>query len=104
MSDEIWRRDNGDDEFEEPTGEVPAVDDSAALRFGPDDTGPLPHWTEPPTGEMPLFAEPAGASNTGRHPAPAGEDAGEDVDVWESFTTPTPVLARRHRRDRCLLR
>ena len=24
-----------------------------ALRFGPDDTGPLPHWTEPPTGEVP---------------------------------------------------
>jgi phosphatidate cytidylyltransferase len=28
------------------------------LRFGPDDTGPLPHWTEPPTGEVPkIFAE-----------------------------------------------
>jgi phosphatidate cytidylyltransferase len=28
------------------------------LRFGPDDTGPLPHWTAPPTGEVPkVFAD-----------------------------------------------
>lgn len=81
--DDAWRprRTEDDDDFDEPTGEVPAVDDSAALRFGPDDTGPLPHWTEPPTGEMPLFAEPAGTG--------AGDE--DDVDVWESFTTPTPV-------------
>src|SRR5213080_1503181 len=25
--------------------------DEPPLRFNPDDTGPLPHWTEPPTGE-----------------------------------------------------
>jgi len=93
VSDEIWRREHGDDEFE-PTGEVPEVDDSAALRFGPDDTGPLPHWTEPPTGEMPLFAEPAAASGGGGaapRPSGGGDDEDVDVDVWESFTTPTPV-------------
>lgn len=89
MSDDIWRRDPGGDDFDEPTGEVPEVDDSAALRFGPDDTGPLPHWTEPPTGEMPLFAEPSDPS--GAVPRAAHQDDGDDVDVWESFTTPTPV-------------
>ena len=26
------------------------------LRFGPNDTGPLPHWTDPPTGEVPRLA------------------------------------------------
>jgi phosphatidate cytidylyltransferase len=93
VSDDIWRRDDGDDEFDEPTGEVPVVDDSAALRFGPDDTGPLPHWTEPPTGEMPLFAEPTSVVPTAAAGSGAGEGAGgdDDVDVWESFTTPTPV-------------
>jgi phosphatidate cytidylyltransferase len=27
--------------------------DEPPLHFGPDDTGPLPHWTAPPTGEVP---------------------------------------------------
>jgi len=49
------------------------------LSFGSDDTGPLRHWTEPATGEVPKIeaAEPAG-----------GDD---DVDVWSSFTTDSPV-------------
>ena len=41
-------------EEQEPAEGVKIVDDGGpALRFGPDDTGPLPHWTEPPTGEVP---------------------------------------------------
>jgi phosphatidate cytidylyltransferase len=38
----------------DPTEAVRVVSeaDEPPLRFGPDETGPLPHWTEPPTGEM----------------------------------------------------
>jgi phosphatidate cytidylyltransferase len=52
------------------------------LRFGPNDSGPLPHWTDPPTGEIPNVA-----------PQASGKDPGdeEDVDVWSQFTTETPV-------------
>ena len=43
-------------EEQEPAEGVKIVDDEGpALRFGPDDTGPLPHWTEPPTGEVPTL-------------------------------------------------
>jgi phosphatidate cytidylyltransferase len=41
--------------------------DEPPLRFSPDDTGPLPHWTEPPTGEVPrIFGEdlPAASDDT----------------------------------------
>jgi phosphatidate cytidylyltransferase len=41
--------------------------DEPPLRFSPDDTGPLPHWTEPPTGEVPrIFGEdlPAAGDDT----------------------------------------
>ncbi|HET9666803.1 MAG TPA: phosphatidate cytidylyltransferase [Desertimonas sp.] len=54
------------------------------LRFGPDDTGPLPHWTAPPTGEIPSLGTPAGG-------AAAGDDDSDDVDVWSTFTTESPV-------------
>jgi phosphatidate cytidylyltransferase len=53
------------------------------LRFGPDDTGPLPHWTAPPTGEIPRLGTPSSA--------PAGDDDSDDVDVWSTFTTESPV-------------
>ena len=37
------------------TESIHVLDDDGAppLRLGPDDTGPLPHWTAPPTGEVP---------------------------------------------------
>jgi phosphatidate cytidylyltransferase len=107
MSDEEWRderrrRDSRDvDESEEFGGplfpdEPPAprdegnrngpVDDTSQrrLRFGPDDTGPLPHWTAPPTGEIPKLGTPPPP------PVPADDDA-DDVDVWSTFTTESPV-------------
>ena len=31
---------------------IVSASDDPPLRFGPDETGPLPHWTEPPTGEI----------------------------------------------------
>ena len=52
------------------------------LRFNPNDTGPLPHWTDPPTGEIPRMA-PAAATGD--------EDDDDEVDVWSSFTTESPV-------------
>ncbi len=72
-----------DDEFGGPlfgaTTEQPAVgfdDDQGRepISLGSDDSGALPHWTDPPTGEVP------------RIDAAASEpDPTDDVDVWSSF-------------------
>ncbi len=106
MSDDEWRGDERDrrdprdlDESAEfggplfpdepPEGEGrPAsgsTDDTGQprLRFGPDDTGPLPHWTAPPTGEIPSLGTPPGV--------PADDDDSDEVDVWSTFTTESPV-------------
>ncbi len=88
--DELWRH-KGDDELEEewddfgelsfaddprPDG-APIEDEAPPLRFGSDDTGGLPHWTEPPTGELPkLF--------TDREPT-------DDLDVWSTISQQAPV-------------
>ena len=53
-----------------------ADDEEPALRFGPDDTGPLPHWTEPPTGEVPRIL---------------ADEPHDDVDPWSSFSGQAPV-------------
>ena len=65
MADE---RDEPDEEREPTEGVQIADDEEPALRFGPDDTGPLPHWTEPPTGEVPkiLADEPHDDVDPGR--------------------------------------
>ena len=72
-----------DDEFGGPlfgaTTEQPAVgfDDEPArepLSFGSDDSGAMPHWTDPPTGEVPRIEA-----------AEAAPDPTDDVDVWSSF-------------------
>jgi phosphatidate cytidylyltransferase len=94
MSDDMWRqrqpKSDPSEEFggplfpdEDPDAAADRPDDTGErkLRFGPNDTGPLPHWTEPPTGEVPRMT-PA-ASGAG------GDD--DDVDVWSSFTTESPV-------------
>jgi len=54
------------------------------LRFGPEDTGPLPHWTAPPTGEIPKLAPAAGSDDD-------EDDDSDEVDVWSTFTTESPV-------------
>lgn len=100
MSDEMWRRrdsrgdDSETDEFGGPLFPDDPADDhpdergeptgERRLRFGPDDTGPLPHWTAPPTGEIPRIASPEGAD------VPDDDDA-DEVDVWSTFTTESPV-------------
>ena len=95
MSDEVWRRgrnNDEDDDFGPPlfadddsTGEVP----SGGLSFGSSDTGGLPHWTEPPTGELPRTLNIPIADDTGG--AQRAADGTDDVDVWSSFSGDAPV-------------
>lgn len=86
MSDDARRRDrrdrmHDDDDFGPPLfGDDTPTDRNDVLSFGTADTGPLPHWTSPPTGEM---------------PAVLGEgqprDHTDDLDVWSSFSDSAPV-------------
>ena len=55
-------------------------DTTDGLSFGASDTGPLPHWTEPPTGEMPRTLTTSAPS-----------DPSDDLDVWSSFAGKAPV-------------
>src|SRR5688500_12406833 len=91
MTDDSWRRSRRDDEdfgpplfADEPTGQTERdeldIDDEAPLTFGPTDTGPLPHWTDPPTGELPRVLA-----------AGADRDPTDDLDVWGSFSSQGPV-------------
>ena len=69
-----------------PATDPPTTPVQPRLRFGPDDTGPLPHWTAPPTGEIPSLGTPP------RGPSAADDDSDDvDVDVWSTFTTESPV-------------
>jgi phosphatidate cytidylyltransferase len=96
MSDDIWRDRRDDDDFSEfgslfddaePTQDMAEVrrpdeggGDQGPLSF--DDAGEaLPHWTEPPTGEVPRFD--AGASHE--------PDEHAELDVWSSFSSEAPV-------------
>ena len=80
MSDDVWRdrkRDDGD-EFGPPLfGDPSEPIERPTLSFD-DHTGPLPHWTEPPTGEM-----PKALGDTG--------DGTDDLDVWSTFSGSPPV-------------
>ena len=74
----MWRRRERDqrdpsEEFggplfpdEDPDRRHRASDDTGERRlsFGPNDTGPLPHWTDPPTGEIPRMAPAAAVRAT----------------------------------------
>ena len=81
MSDDVWRgKKRDEDDFGPPLfGEPADPDDPSttaqrpALSFD-DNTGPLPHWTAPPTGEMPKVVS---------------DDS--DLDVWSSFSSASPV-------------
>ena len=67
MSDDMWRERRDRDDFSEygslfddaePTQNIDEVrskkaKESEAITFGASDTGNLPHWTDPPTGEVP---------------------------------------------------
>ncbi|MFK8022671.1 MAG: phosphatidate cytidylyltransferase [Ilumatobacter sp.] len=60
-------------------GEV-VTGEHTGLSLDDDSTGPLPHWTEPATGEMPKIESV---------PASGGDD--DDLDVWSTFTSESPV-------------
>jgi phosphatidate cytidylyltransferase len=87
MSDDVWRKGRHGDEddfgpplFDDMTREID--DPSDELSFGTADTGPLPHWTAPPTGEMPTMVTPAQLGRV---------DHTDDLDVWSSFSNDAPV-------------
>ncbi|TRZ73718.1 MAG: hypothetical protein D4R95_02625 [Actinobacteria bacterium] len=77
------------------------TDDSGpALAFGANDTEQLPHWTEPPTGEVPRFKKSddqptrrvvIGANNT-------DNDADDNTDVWSAYNEPDPSASTGARR------
>jgi phosphatidate cytidylyltransferase len=100
MSDDIWRDRRDDDDFSEfgslfdeaaPTENIPEVTADRSgqgpgedgLSFDENNSDALPHWTEPPTGEIPRFA-------TEQTPA-ADESGHEELDVWSSFSSESPV-------------
>jgi phosphatidate cytidylyltransferase len=73
MSDDQWRRRGDEDEdFGPPLFADDSDGDDAPLSFGDGDTGSLPHWTQPPTGEMPRVL--------------STDDHTDDLDVWSSFS------------------
>ena len=92
MSDDLWRSGQDDDfgDFDDedwdaipaplPQRERPTDSSGPAISLGNADFDALPHWTEPPTGEIPrLFAD---------------KDPTDDLDVWSSFTPSTPPVWR----------
>ncbi len=124
MSDDMWRRtgDEGPDGDDDDFGELRFSDDddqgSAPLSFGSE--GALPHWTEPPTGELPrLFPDsptgsgsrprpideptapvssPSGSWGRGSSSGsePTSEPSDDDVDIWGSYSgaAPRPIPDR----------
>jgi phosphatidate cytidylyltransferase len=90
MSDDSWRRSSGepdprDEDVDDDFGVVRFADDpdatdgmewetgSAGLSFGAGDTGALPHWTSPATGDVPRV--------------PPRSEGTDDLDVWSSFSS-----------------
>ena len=55
---------------------------SEPISLGGDDSGSLPHWTDPPTGEVPRI-------DAAERPS----DPTDDVDVWSSFAGSTGAAA-----------
>lgn len=79
MSDDQWRakrRRDEEEDFGPPLFGDP-TESSDSLSFD-DNTGPLPHWTAPATGEMPKVVG-------------ADRDGTDDLDVWSSFSGQSPV-------------
>ncbi|MFM2182693.1 MAG: putative phosphatidate cytidylyltransferase [Actinomycetota bacterium] len=73
MSDDSWKR-RSDDDFGAPLFGDDSVE---GLSFGDGVSEPMPHWTAPPTGEVPATL------------AAASDDA--EVDVWSSFAGQAPT-------------
>jgi len=68
-------------EVDASTGDWPESESGGSGRLQMDDpSGSMPHWTEDATGEVPVIGRP-------KPPA----DPTDDLDVWSTFTTDTPV-------------
>jgi phosphatidate cytidylyltransferase len=82
MSDDQRRSRNrgDDDEFGPPLFADPDESSESEKLLFDDTSGPLPHWTEPPTGEMPKVLGGTGDA-----------EGTEDLDVWSSFSGKGPV-------------
>ncbi len=82
MSEEGRRRDRwDDDDFGPPLfGDEPSGSGDERIVLGDTDTGPLPHWTSPPTGELPRTLG-----------SRAADDVTGELDVWSSFSSNAPV-------------
>lgn len=97
MDDDVWRRERDEDDRrrsdegfgealfadDQPTAQVPETE-GPALSFG-ESPGALPHWTEPPTGEVPRLFE------RDMPRAAGGDDGTDDLDVWSSFSSSEPA-------------
>ena len=82
MTEDPWRkRRDEESDFGPPlfSDDEPSDPAPEGISFGDSDTGPLPHWTEPPTGEVPRVLAPKGT----------GEPT-DDLDVWSSFSGQQP--------------
>lgn len=89
MSDDMWGGSGSlfdDDEKRRRTDEQP---EATGLSFG-DESGPLPHWTEPPTGEIP---RPDDLTVTARHDAVGSGSLGSDdgFDDFDLFEEESPT-------------
>jgi phosphatidate cytidylyltransferase len=77
------------------------TDDSGpALTFRANDTEQLPHWTEPPTGDVPRFRKPD-AQPTRRVIIGANDsnhDISDNSDVWSAYNEPDPSASKGARR------
>ena len=61
---------------EQPVTSLEEELNAERISFGSDDSGALPHWTDPPTGEVPKISVPEQT-----------ESPTDDLDVWSSFAS-----------------
>jgi phosphatidate cytidylyltransferase len=79
------------------------TDDSGpALAFGTNDTEQLPHWTEPPTGEVPRFRktddQPTRRIVIGTNDNDRDRDDSDNTDVWSAYNEPDASASKGARR------
>src|SRR5690606_24009957 len=71
--------DLSEDGYDDAVADDPDASDSISFD---DASGPLPHWTEPATGELPRIEARPGAE---------ADELDDDVDVWSSFSSESPI-------------
>jgi len=75
------------------------TDDSGpALAFGTNDTEQLPHWTEPPTGEVPRFRKTDDQPTRRIVIGANDENDNDNTDVWSAYNEPDPSASTGARR------